>query len=209
PTGSLAGSASWPIRSATPKTNSTVAYIPSDTPASPRSARARVSLLMKARSATSAMVSRRRRRATERSCPSFFRARTTGPGREAMAREDFIIFWSLYDSCDRSVGSADRKHLEMSRARTRARSPNLSQDPARQHEQGAGIAGPHPEVTGQAGQVRAGESLRARDVHVADFHQDPARQGLVIDQHHQLEVLVVLQAAVVEVGRAVDGEALV
>src|SRR5690606_8580753 len=64
--------------------------MPIDTPASPFSTRASVLRLMKARSAMSAMDSRRRRRAAEMSWPSFFSARRTPIGRAGWDREDFM-----------------------------------------------------------------------------------------------------------------------
>jgi len=64
-----------------------------------------------------------------------------------------------------------------------------------------------PEATAQAAEVAIGDSLAETDVHVADLSQDVLGKILVLDADHQLEVLVVLQAPVVEVGRSVDGEA--
>src|SRR3990172_4494550 len=64
--------------------------MPMETPASPRSTRASVVRLIIDRSATMAMVSRRRRRAAERSWPSLRRARVSAAGRAGRAREDFI-----------------------------------------------------------------------------------------------------------------------
>ena len=64
--------------------------MPIDTPGSPFSTLARVVRLMKARSAISAMGIRRRRRAAERSMPSFCRARRTPRGSACWDREDFM-----------------------------------------------------------------------------------------------------------------------
>ena len=64
-----------------PRTNRTVAYIPMETPGSPRSILWSVVRLMRARSAIVDARTRRRRRASRISLPSFFRVRRTGSGK--------------------------------------------------------------------------------------------------------------------------------
>src|SRR3954447_15176229 len=64
--------------------------MPIDTPESPRSTRASVLRVMKARSAMIAIVIRRRRRAAPMSSPSLLSARWTGPGSASSAIARFI-----------------------------------------------------------------------------------------------------------------------
>lgn len=85
-------------RSAMPRTNNTVAYMPSDTPASPRSTFTSVVLLMDARSAKRAVGIRRRRRASRRSCPNLRSARRTGIGSRSRLLWLFAVFISCPDA---------------------------------------------------------------------------------------------------------------
>src|ERR1700682_1124601 len=80
PTESCRASARSPSRSAIPKTKSTVAQAPSETPESPCSTLCKVVLLIEARSARIATGMRRLRRASRMSCPSFLSTRVTGLG---------------------------------------------------------------------------------------------------------------------------------
>jgi hypothetical protein len=81
PTLSSPGSAIPGRRSKSPRVKSTVAYTPSPTAGSPFSIFARVGRVIRARSATTAMGRRRRRRASRISAPIFRSARLTGIGR--------------------------------------------------------------------------------------------------------------------------------
>src|SRR5918912_288472 len=81
----------------------------------------------------------------------------------------------------------------------------VSEYAAREEQQGSRVARAHPKASAQAADVAAGEPARARDVDVAHLLEHVLRETFVVDAHDQLEVLVVLQAAEVQVGGAVDG----
>jgi len=78
-----------------PRTNNTVAKMPKETLASPRSKRTRVGRLIRARSAIIAVEMRRRFRASVMSRPIFFKTEPTGSGIELIAF-DFIYVTYMF-----------------------------------------------------------------------------------------------------------------